>query len=413
MITAKTKDNLFSTPRVYYIVMFFITLLVAVVIFKNILQTQDEEMRENLITYAKTIEESIDWQPFATTLNNNPNLIKKADLAGLNSKLNKACLVNKDCHFIYLLYLDPAENKQTVRFLLDASPQPASEISTHTEIFIEASDPLKQAMKTKQAMVEGPVTDHWGSWVSARVPLSLTVNTPNFVMLNIDVAAAGWQKRLTAKMWLPALLTTFFLAILTALILRNRHVEKLLSQLFNSTSELTEMAYYDVLTGLPNRRLLEDRASQAFKAAKRSKQMVAIMFLDLDHFKAVNDTYGHEMGDKLLISVAERLKELLRTEDTIARIGGDEFVILLSKIEDERQVKITAEKIIKVLAEPFIVDDIALKIGGSIGVAIYSKHGSTPESLLKCADEAMYSAKRLGRNVYVVYADDFAAQDII
>lgn len=409
MIKAKTKINVFSTPRIYYIVMFVITLLVGVIIFKNILQTQDDEMRENLITYAKTIEESVDWQPFVATLNTNPNLIKKDDLADLSSKLNKACLVNKDCHFIYLLYLDQSENRQTVRFLLDASPQPASKISALTEIFVEASNPLKQSMKTQQAMVEGPVTDHWGSWVSARVPLSLTANTPHFVMLNIDVAAAGWQKRLTAKMWLPALLTTFFLAIFTALILRNRYVEQLLSKLFDSTSELAEMAYYDVLTGLPNRRLLEDRASQAFKAAKRSKQMVAIMFLDLDHFKEVNDTYGHEMGDKLLISVSERLKELLRTEDTVARIGGDEFVILLSKIEDEQQAKITAEKVIKVLAKPFIVDDKMLKIGGSIGVAIYSKHGSTPESLLKCADEAMYSAKRLGRNVYVVYADNFVA----
>jgi diguanylate cyclase (GGDEF)-like protein len=230
-------------------------------------------------------------------------------------------------------------------------------------------------------------------------------------MLNIDVAAAGWNKRLLEKTILPVLLTSIFLLILAGLILRNRYLETLLTQLFNSTSELSELAYYDALTGLPNRRLLEDRAAQAFKAANRTKQMVAILFLDLDYFKAVNDTHGHDVGDQLLKCVAVRLKELLRTEDTIARIGGDEFVILLPKVVEDQQATVAAEKIIKALTEPFVVDGKVLTIGGSVGVAIYSKHGTTPANLLKCADEAMYVAKRLGRNIYVVYADEFSLEN--
>jgi diguanylate cyclase (GGDEF)-like protein len=402
---ARLKSILFSS-RFLYILLFTLTSSAGVLFVIHTKQAQDEEMRNNLITYASTIEKSIDWQPFAATLNTDPDQVKLEDLVGLNSKLNSACRVNLDCHFIYLLYLDKTQSKQQVRFLLDASPQPPSEISKIGEIFAEASDELKQVMEIRTPIVEGPVVDHWGSWVSARVPVGITVKTPNFVMLNVDVAAKDWNKRLLSKILFPALLTSFFLLILAGLILRNQYVEKLLKQLFDSTTALSELAYHDALTGLPNRRLLDDRAAQAFKAAKRSKQMVAIMFLDLDYFKVINDEYGHDVGDRLLVSVAGRLKELLRMEDTVARIGGDEFVILLPKVDDEQQVKVAAEKIIKALTKQFEFDEKVLKIGGSLGVAIYSKHGVTPANLLKCADEAMYSAKRLGRNMFVVYADD-------
>lgn len=395
-----------TSPKSIYIILFLITLMAGVFFVLHTKQVQDDEMRNNLITYAKTIEKSIDWQPFVTTLNTDPNQIQLNDLAELNSKLNGACRVNLDCHFIYLLYLDKNQDKHQVRFLLDSSPQPPSEISKLTEVFVEASDDLRRAMKLRAPMVEGPVTDHWGSWVSVRVPVSVTARTAHFVMLNVDVVAADWRKRLLAETFLPSLIILFFLTILTGLILRNRYIENLLAKLFDSTSELSELAYFDALTGLPNRRLLEDRAAQAFSAAKRSKQMVAVMFLDLDYFKVVNDTHGHDVGDLLLKSVAERLKNLMRTEDTVCRIGGDEFVMLLPKIVDERQATVAAEKVIKALMEPFVMEGKVLRIGGSIGVAIYSKHGATPTSLLKCADEAMYSAKRLGRNIYVLYADD-------
>jgi diguanylate cyclase (GGDEF)-like protein len=179
--------------------------------------------------------------------------------------------------------------------------------------------------------------------------------------------------------------------------------EKLLTQLFSSQSALSELANNDALTGLPNRRLLEDRMAQALKEANRAHQMVAVLFLDLDFFKAVNDTHGHLMGDQLLKQTAKRLTALLRAEDTVARIGGDEFVILLPQVMDEMQVKVTVEKILSRLIEPFAIADITLQVSASIGVALYPTHEENADNLIKCADRAMYSAKRKGRNCYAIY----------
>jgi diguanylate cyclase (GGDEF)-like protein len=369
---------------------------------------QDEEMRDNLITYANTIEQSIDWKPFLTTLNTNPDQIKPYELNKLEQQLNSACKANRDCHFIYLLYEDIDQNGQQVKFLLDASPQPPSEISQLGEIFVEASDELKRAIKTRKPYVEGPVTDHWGTWVSARVPVKSTVKTPNFVMLNIDVAATGWNKRVLRKTIVPLLTTLMFLGILFGFIYQSRAREKLLAEQSHSASELIDLASKDDLTGLPNRRLLEDRMVQALKAAKRAQHIVGILFLDLDNFKLVNDTHGHAMGDLLLKNVADRLTKLLKAEDTVARIGGDEFIILLPKQSADIQVIAIAEKIVSELAVPFNIAGYTLQIGASVGIVLYPKHDNDPYNLIKYADSAMYSAKRQGRNCYSIYQADIS-----
>jgi hypothetical protein len=149
MIKFARLKSFLSSSRFFYILLFTITSAAGVLFVIHTKQAQDEEMRNNLITYARTIEKSIDWQPFAKTLNTDPDLIKVEDLVELNSKLNSACRVNVDCHFIYLLYLDKTQSKKQVRFLLDASPQPPSEISKLAEIFTEASDELKRVMKIR------------------------------------------------------------------------------------------------------------------------------------------------------------------------------------------------------------------------------------------------------------------------
>lgn len=369
-------------------------------------KTQDEEMRDNLITYAKTIEQSIDWRPHATTLNTNPTNINKTDLAQLEHQLNSACKANRNCHFIYLLYAQNKKNKLQVKFLLDASPQPPSEISHLGDVFVEASDALKQGMQTRKSLVEGPVTDRWGTWVSAHVPLTTTIETPNFVMLGIDVAVSNWNQQIYRKIIAPTMITLFFLVILAGLIFQSKKREKLLAQLFHSQSALSELANNDALTGLPNRRLLEDRMQQALKEASRAQNIVAVLFLDLDYFKVTNDTHGHVIGDQLLKKTGERLTGLLRAEDTVARIGGDEFVILLPKLKDEQQVIATAEKVISELAKPFDIAGKALQVGVSIGIALYPEHDDNPSHLIKYADDAMYVAKRKGRNCYAIYQPD-------
>ena len=390
----------------WYWVLFCFTLLIGLFYIFHVAKSQDVEMRDNLITYAKTIEQSIDWRPHAATLNTNPDQLKKADLAQLELQLNSACKANKNCHFIYLLYIDKQKGKTQIKFLLDASPQPASEISYLGEIFFDGSEALKQGLLAQKALVEGPVTDRWGTWVSAHVPLNITLKTPNFVMLGIDVAVNNWNQQIYKKIIAPIIITVFFLLVLAGLNYQNKAKEKLLAQMLSSQSVLSDLANNDALTGLPNRRLLEDRMAQALKEASRAQQLVAVLFLDLDYFKVVNDTHGHVIGDLLLKKVAERLTSLLRAEDTVARIGGDEFVILLPKLNDAQQLIAMAEKVISELAQSFHIVEQALQVGVSIGIALYPQHNDNPSNLIKLADDAMYVAKRLGRNCYHIYQPD-------
>ncbi len=404
----KLKLQIKKQAQNWYWFLFFLSLIVGILATLYIAKAQDADMRNNLFTYASTIEQSIDWRPHAAVLNTKPSQLKAADLAELESQLKSACKANRDCHFIYLLYKEADQ----VKFLLDASPQPPSEISHLGEVFDEATDELKKAMELQQAFVEGPVSDRWGTWVSVRMPMKSSAMPSSFSMLNIDVAVTNWNARILKSMIPPALATLVFLSIFGGFIYQSKKSEKLLAHLYSSTSKLSEIANNDALTGLPNRRLLEDRMSQAFKFAQRGESKVAVFFLDLDYFKQVNDTHGHEAGDQLLRLVATRLSNLLRVDDSIARIGGDEFVILLPNIENENQTIVAAEKIINALAEPFSLLGLAtpsqiVQIGVSVGIAIYPDHGEAPNDLISHADIAMYSAKRKGRNCYAIYESDW------
>ncbi len=164
------------------------------------------------------------------------------------------------------------------------------------------------------------------------------------------------------------------------------------------------LAHYDPLTGLPNRTLLADRLQQAISAARREKSHMALMFIDLDKFKPVNDTLGHHIGDLMLKEVAKRMLECLRESDSAARLGGDEFVVLLPVIEVVADAVGVAEKIRHALNQPFNIAGHSLNISSSIGVAVYPKHGTGEKSLLQHADTAMYFAKETGRNNVMLYA---------
>ncbi|MBI4756415.1 MAG: diguanylate cyclase [Betaproteobacteria bacterium] len=172
-------------------------------------------------------------------------------------------------------------------------------------------------------------------------------------------------------------------------------------------------ANHDPLTGLPNRRVLDDRLEQAVVQARRQRRHVAVMVLDLDHFKVINDTEGHAAGDHVLGVVAERLRALVRESDTVVRLGGDEFVVLLPEIAQVRDAVTVAEKIIAGLKEPIMVGERHHVIGVSIGVAIFPDHAALADSLLERADQAMYAAKRRGGSGYEICnrAGDPAAVD--
>jgi len=157
-------------------------------------------------------------------------------------------------------------------------------------------------------------------------------------------------------------------------------------------------ALHDLLTDLPNRALFYDRLEHAFLQAKRHGWTLAVMFVDLDNFKLINDTYGHEAGDRVLQVIAERLKEGTRGDDTVSRHGGDEFVILINEVREETNISLIAEKILSRIQAPFNVPtrDVTITpiIQASMGIAVFPKHGATADSLISCADRAMYVAKR-------------------
>ena len=159
-------------------------------------------------------------------------------------------------------------------------------------------------------------------------------------------------------------------------------------------------AYHDSLTGLPNRALFRDRITVALAHAKRSGRLSAVMFLDLDQFKLVNDTLGHTVGDRLLQAIGARLVTCVRAEDTVARMGGDEFTVLLSDLADRRGAMLVAQKVLEAVRHPVTIDEHELYVTTSIGIAVFPDEGMDAESLLKNADRAMYGAKELGRDNY-------------
>jgi len=170
------------------------------------------------------------------------------------------------------------------------------------------------------------------------------------------------------------------------------------------------LAYSDALTGLPNRRLLQDRLTQALASARRQKSRVALLFLDLDTFKNINDSLGHSVGDLLLQELAERLKTWGRKQDTVARVGGDEFLIVLTEVKDIIDAAVAAERLLDAIIGEYTIQDHTLNITCSLGISIFPEHGADAETLIKNADAAMYSAKENGRNNLRFFAEEMNAQ---
>jgi diguanylate cyclase (GGDEF)-like protein/PAS domain S-box-containing protein len=167
--------------------------------------------------------------------------------------------------------------------------------------------------------------------------------------------------------------------------------------------KLKRIAHFDLLTDLPNRVLLADRLSQAMLQCQPRKRSVAVAYLDLDGFKTVNDSYGHDMGDKLLVALSQRIKEALGQGDTLARVGGDEFIAVMVDLENIKDNNLVLEKLLKAAADPVTVGDTVLHVTASIGVTLYPQDGADTEQLIRHADQAMYIAKQAGKNRYHLF----------
>jgi len=188
--------------------------------------------------------------------------------------------------------------------------------------------------------------------------------------------------------------------------------QKLAEQVQTAKDQLDHLAHHDVLTDLPNRMLLQDRLGQAIGLACRQGRQLAVMFLDLDRFKHINDSLGHVVGDQLLRSVAQRLVSCVRHSDTISRQGGDEFVLLLPHIEHAEDAALSAQKMLAALAPPHHIDRHDLHISVSIGISIYPDDGQDAESLIRSADTAMYHAKENGRDNYKFFEQSMNARAV-
>jgi diguanylate cyclase (GGDEF)-like protein len=174
--------------------------------------------------------------------------------------------------------------------------------------------------------------------------------------------------------------------------------------------KLEHLSYHDTLTGLPNRLLFMDRMDQSISRAMRTGEKFTLLFIDIDHFKVINDSMGHEAGDKLLTTVTSRLQQTLRRSDTIARLGGDEFTIILENISDPEDIIYVANNLLETLAEPISILERKVCIGASIGVAVYPDDGESFGALLKNSDTAMYRAKEKGRNTFEFYTSEMSTQ---
>jgi len=176
--------------------------------------------------------------------------------------------------------------------------------------------------------------------------------------------------------------------------------------------KIQHLAYHDSLTGLPNRMLFMDRIDQAISRAQREQEQFALLFIDIDHFKVINDSMGHAAGDQLLNIISQRLCEMLRKSDTVARLGGDEFTVIIEGLEDAEHVINVTKNILSSLDVPVDVNGREVHVGGSIGIAVYPQDGENFGSLLKNADTAMYKAKEQGRNTFQFYASEMSHKAI-
>lgn len=256
-------------------------------------------------------------------------------------------------------------------------------LTRYFDRYDEASAAVKEAFQT-QKIVFVEETDRWGTFRSVLVPLESPDG--NLYIAGADLSVDKLHEMLTEQAF-KHFLAAFGIILLAfpVLLWRLKHIKKL--------------AFYDALTGLPNRTEFKNRAAYALQLAKRNKQPCALMFLDLDGFKEVNDTLGHSIGDELLIQVAKRLESALRKTDIPSRQGGDEFIVLLPDTHREGTA-ILAQKLLEMIAKPYEVHTYSLSVTFSIGIALFPQDGTDLESLSKKADIAMYRAKKEGRNCY-------------
>ena len=295
----------------------------------------------------------------------------KAQLAAIVESSNDAIIV-KDLNGIITNWNSGAERIFGYR---------ASEIIGCSISLLIPPDRLEEESKIMKLVKRGKLTDHFETvrWGKGDKPIDVSVTISP--VKNSEGKIIGASK-----------------------------IARDITQRKGSQERIQYLAHYDSLTGLPNRTLLADRMKIAIGNAARYSKRLALLFVDLDRFKLVNDSLGHEIGDKLLKVAAERMQSTIRHIDTISRLGGDEFIVLLSQIVAAEDAARVAEKLIAAVSEPYPIEEHELLLTASVGISIYPESGTEANSLLRNADASMYSAKESGRNRYRFYTEDLTSR---
>lgn len=294
----------------------------------------------------------------------------------------------------------------------------AASVFTHANEGILITDGTGNIIETNEVFSE--ITGYSREEVLGKNPRLLQSgrHTPDFFseLWNDLIKKGDWH----GEIWNKRKNGEIFAALMTISAVQDIHgVAQNYVNLFTDITPLKEhqrqleyIAHYDALTGLPNRVLLADRLKQAIAHCHRQTKSLAVVYLDLDGFKAVNDQYGHDMGDQLLVNVAHRLKEVLREGDTLARIGGDEFIAIMVDLDGPDDHKVVLNRLLNVAAEPVLLNQQLLRVSASIGATLYPQDNADADQLLRHADQAMYIAKQAGKNCYHLFdvAKDIATK---
>lgn len=319
-----------------------------------------------------------DWQSHDFGSVDQLRVINEQNLRGFPFRLSTR--LYPEWPILSLPHLDPEVIRKVANALFSLTPDHPAALAAEINGFIPAAD---------YSSVEN---------------LARSIKAPPYDYVEPIELSQLWQQYRT---WLLTV-TVLFIALLISLSWSAYQALRLRRQraiLRSEQRKLQKMAYYDVLTNLPNRALLTDRLERSMALSRRSGKNLALVYLDLDGFKAVNDTHGHDVGDQLLIEVAKRIQLSLRETDTLARIGGDEFVLVLSDLSTASSSYPVLERILSAVAEPVLINELTMCVSASMGVVYYPQIDDAADRLMRHADQAMYQAKRMGKNRYAIFTD--------
>lgn len=363
-----------------------ITVAVGIFLTIEIGRIGDRQSREFFITQAQSVAAAVDPTDIIHITGDNPELSNAAYQRTVK-RLTRIKNTMKDARFVYLMRL---KNNQ-ILFMIDAENPTSKDYSPPGQIYTNPTPELKAIFTNGKPFIEGPLPDQWGNWVSALAPIFDPATGKVIAISGIDINSNTWMQRLRFYQYSCIAIS----ALLILLMLGSMFLHNAVKHWQDAEEAVNKMARFDALTGLPNRYLINEMLLRAIETANRKNSKFALLFLDMDNFKWVNDNLGHSTGDKLLQVIATRLKQTLRSTDTVGRFGGDEFIFILEDLNDDCHAFPIAETIEQAISQPLFIAGLErFAIAASIGIAVYPKDGDTAEKLMSNADRAMYRAKK-------------------